>query len=557
MARAYHPLMKIPLEIPPGVIVDDTTFSVGQTAWADVNNVRFWRGQPQVIGGWQRLTTTALTGVCRSIFPWTDNAGTLNIAFGTNSNLEVWINGSLYDITPMLATPLLDSGGNPLTDSSGNLIYDANGFLPGNVDGTGGSGYGTGAYGSGLYGEPSPGTNFPLTWSFAPWGQNLMACPRGQPIYQWTNNPAVPAATLANGPPQVTYMLVTNTRQVMALGCNEELSGTFNPRCIRFSDIENPTVWTTAVTNNAGEFILQGSGQIVGAQLIGNYVFVWTDNELYLGTYDPTLNEVGLPNGWTFPAVGENCGLIGPNAAVVLSDQAAYWFGSNGQIHACVLGGAPQIITCPMQEDVFSHVAQGQQAKIAASSTTEYGEIRFDYPDSRDGIENSRYFVYSSGGNLAPVAGYGRLDTVWSKGVMVRTAYQDAGPSPYPLGVDFGGNIYYHELGQSADGATFDAYAETADFYASDNVEEVLEARGIWPDIQAQVGAINLTIYSRLYPQDLKVRSRGPMALTPEQSKKDFLITGRILRIRYESTAAPMFWRLGRPVYDAVPAGLR
>src|SRR5713226_5274350 len=98
-------------------------------------------------------------------------------------------------------------------------------------------------------------------------------------------------------------MLVTNTRQVMALGCNEEISGVFNPRCIRFSDIENPTVWTSSVTNNAGEFILQGSGQIVGAQLIGNYVFVWTDNELYLGTYDPTLNAVGLPNGWLFPAV--------------------------------------------------------------------------------------------------------------------------------------------------------------------------------------------------------------------------------------------------------------
>ena len=558
--------MKIPIEIPPGVIVDDTTFSVGQSAWADVNNVRFWRGQPQVIGGWQRLTTSSLTGVCRSILPWTDNTGNLNIAFGTNSNLEVWIGGSLFDVTPTLATQLLDSGGNPITDSSGNPIYDAAGFLPGNVDGTSGSGYGTGAYGAGLYGEPSPGTNFPLTWSLAPWGQTLMACPRGQPIYQWSNNAATPAQILANAPQNVTYMLVTNTRQVMAFGCNEEVSGLFNPRCIRFSDIENPTVWNDLPTNNAGEFILQGSGQIVGAQLVGNYIFVWTDNELYQGTYDPTLNAVGLPNGWTFPPVAENCGLIGPNAAVIMSNQIAYWFGSNGQFHLCPLGGVPQIIPCPLQEDVFGHLASGQQAKIVASSCAEFGEIRFDYPDNRDpmpaggtanGVENSRYVVYSTGGNLSAVAGYNTINTVWSKGFMVRTAYVDAGPSSYPIGVDYSGNIFDHELGQSADGATFDAFAETADFYAGDNIEQILEARGIWPDVQAQAGALSLTIYSRLYPQDPNIRSRGPLALAPGQAKKDFLITGRILRLRYESTSAPMFWRLGKPVYDAIPAGLR
>lgn len=524
--------MKVPIEVPPGIVVDDTTFSVGQTAWADCNNIRFWRGQPQVIGGWQRLVTTAATGVCRSIFPWTDNGAQLNIGFGTNTNLELWIGGSLYDITP------------------------SSGFTPGNVDGTGGSGYGTGTYGTGTYGQPGGGTFFPLTWSLAAYGQTLMACPRGQTIFQWNNVTGTPAVAVTNAPAAVTYMLVAKTRQVMAFGCNEETSGTFNPRCIRGSDIEDPTDWTSTVTNNAFEFILEGSGRIVAARLIGDYIFVWTDNELYLGSFDPTLNAAGLPNGWNFPSVGQSCGLIGPNAAVVLSDQAAYWFGSNGQVHACLLGGAPQIVVCPLQEDVFSHIAASQQEKIVASSCTEFGEIRFDYPDSRDGIENSRYFVYSSGGNLSGGESWQRLDTVWSKGIMVRTAYVDAGPSPYPLAVDYTGDIYYHELGLSADGATFDAYAETADFYAGD-VEQVLEITGIWPDVQAQTGTVNFTIYTRLYPQDANVRSRGPFALMPGQSKKDFLISGRIARLRYESTSAPMFWRLGKPVYDAIPAGMR
>lgn len=525
-------MTRVPVDIPPGVVVDDTTFSVGQSAWGDMNNVRFWRGQPQVIGGWQRLVTTPLTGVCRSIFPWTDNSGALNIAFGTNSNLELWLGGALYDITP------------------------ASGFTPGNVDGTGGSGYGTGTYGTGLYGEPSSGSFFPLTWSLAPYGENLMACPRGQTIFQWTNATGTPAAAVANAPANVTYMLVANTRQVMAFGCNDASTGVFNPRLIRFSDIEDPTDWTSTVTNNAGDFVLPGSGQIVSAALVGNYIFVWTDNGLYQGGFDPTLDAAGQANGWLFEQIGENCGLIGPNAAVVLASQVAYWFGSNGQFHACTLGGVPQIIPCPLQEDVFTNVSPSQNAKIMASSCAEFGEVRFDYPDARDGVENSRYIVYSTGGNLSVAAGYQTINTIWSKGQMVRTAYVDAGPSSYPIGTDFTGDIYYHETGQSADGSAFDAFIESADFYLG-NADNLFTVRTVWPDVHAQVGALSFSIKMRIYPQDPRLRIKGPFSLAPGQSKKDFMATGRIARLRYESMSAPTFWRLGKPVYDAVQGGLR
>ncbi len=555
-------MTRIPIELPPGVIVDDTTFSVGQSAWADMSNVRFWRGQPQVIGGWQRLVTTPVTGICRNAKPWTDNTGQLNVALGTNSNLQLWTGGSLYDITPTS-------------------------FVPGNIDGTGGSGWGTGTYSTGLYGEPSAGSFFPMTWSLDTYGQTLMACPRGQTIYQWDNVTGTPAQPVSGAPANVTHMIVTNTRQVMAFGCNDQITGIFNPRLIRFSDIEDPTDWIPTVTNNAGDFVVEGSGEFVSAQLIGNYVFAWTDNALYQGAFDPTINSLGLANGWDFTLVGENCGLIGPNAAIVLSSQVAYWFGSNGQFHLCQLGGVPQIVPCPLQEDIFANIAAGQQSKIVASSCAEFGEIRFDYPDARDmapasasltdnlgspltdeaglvltvpgevnGVENSRYIVYSTGGNVSVVASYSTINTIWSKGYMVRTAYCDAGPSPYPIGVDFSGNVYYHETGQSADGSAFDAYAETADFYLG-SADNLFTVKTIWPDVQAQVGAVNFTIKMRIYPQDANLRIKGPFSLAPGQSKKDFMVTGRIARLRYESTSAPMFWRLGKPVYDAVQGGLR
>src|SRR3546814_8235334 len=81
--------MRIPLDLPPGLNGDDTSFA-GGGRWADGSNVRFRLGRPQTIGGWESLTGQALAGVCRAIFPWTDNAAVLNIAFGTHGGLQLW-----------------------------------------------------------------------------------------------------------------------------------------------------------------------------------------------------------------------------------------------------------------------------------------------------------------------------------------------------------------------------------------------------------------------------------------------------------------------------------
>jgi len=97
-------MARIPLDIPPGLQGDDTTFS-RQGRWADASCVRFRLGRPETIGGWESLTTTLLTGVCRTVFPFTDNANNLTIGFGTHSNLQIWQGGALYDITPTLALP--------------------------------------------------------------------------------------------------------------------------------------------------------------------------------------------------------------------------------------------------------------------------------------------------------------------------------------------------------------------------------------------------------------------------------------------------------------------
>lgn len=509
--------MRIPLEPAPGLSGDDTSFAA-EGRWADGSNVRFRLGRPQVIGGWERLMGAPLTGVCRAVFPWTDNAAVLNIAFGTHSKLQVWQGGALFDLTP------------------------ASGFTAGAIDGAGGAGYGTGAYGVGGYGLPSTSDYFPLTWSLAAWGQNLLASPRGQTIFAWANDTAEKAVALANAPANVTYMLVAPLNggyQVFALGCNEEVAGTFNPLCIRHSSIRDNTEWSTIASGStAREYILTGGGRIVAGRMCGPYMLVWTGDALFLGTFVGALNQP-----WRFDRVGRNCGLIGPNAAVVVG-QTAFWVSPDRQFYRYPLGGQPEPVPCPIRQEFADRLAESQGDKVTASSNAEFSEIRFDYPDSRDGYENSRYLALALSG---PDAG------AWHRGIMARTAFVDAGPTAYPVGVSFEGAAYHHEKGRSADGAKFAWHIETADSYL--DPEACLLVREVWPDFKDQVGPVTVTLTSRLTPQGPVVAASTAMA--PGDGKADLLTTGRLFRVRFSGDSAPTACRIGKPVFDVTPTGRR
>ena len=505
--------MRFAPEIPPGLNSDDTAFSASP-AWADCNNARFRLGRPQATAGWESVIGDLLTGVCRSVFAWTDNGNVLNLGFGTHSALMLYQGGALYDITP------------------------TSGFTPGQIDGTGSTGYGTGAYGAGGYGEPSTTDYFPLTWSQAALGQTLLASPRNQTIFQWSNNTAVKAAALTNAPANVTYMIVARDF-VFALGCNQEVSGTFNPLCIRHSDVRGPTGWSTVATSSSTsrEYILPGGGRIVAGREIGRSILVWTNHSLYLGTYVGSVNKV-----WQFDKVGDKCGLIGPGAAVV-KDSTAYWISPDRQFHSYTVGGMVSSIPCPIRESFADNLAASQGDKIIASTIAEYGEVRWDYPDSRDGYENSRYITLCVEG---PDSG------AWSRGDVARTAMVDAGPSAYPCGTTYEGNIYWHEKGNSADGSALAGYIETSDIYLDTNRSSLV--RGCWPDVSEQTGPWYLTLTTRDKPQGTGT-TFGPYAMAPDEDKLDFKASGRLVRVKFSWNSSPAGGRLGVPSFDVKQRG--
>lgn len=500
--------MRAPFSPPAGLYSDDTTAARGGQ-WVDGSNVRFWNGQAQVIGGWERMTLSAITGVTRAVHAWTNKAALLNAAFGTHSALQVWLDGILYTITPT-------------------------GLAAGQIDGTGGAGYGTGGYSVGEWSDPSATAYFPRTWSLGNFGELLIACPRDGVIYEWANVPGVPAVPLANAPAKVTACLVTPKDQVMALGCNEEVSGIFNPVCIRYSSVRNRTEWNTGAATTAREVILPGGGYIVSGRIMGDYLLVWTGHGLHIGTF-----SANLAQPWAFKRVAGSVGLIGPNAAVVAGN-VAYWLGPDLQFYAYALGGSVTPMPCPIRDDMEANFAASQGDKVVASALSSFGEIRFDYPDARDGFENSRYVTYST------------LGDVWSRGTMARTAMVDAGPQPSPIGVSPDGSAFWHERGESDDGAPLSWFIESGDLEL--NADRTLMTRKFFPDTKAQKGPIAVTITTRQKQQG-RVTVYPSFAVAPGQGQADFRGSGRIFRIRYSGHSSPSAGRLGKASFDVVQTG--
>jgi hypothetical protein len=501
------------LKIGPGLFSDDTTHAAAGR-WADGSNVRFRLGLPQTIGGWEGLTADLLGGVCRWVFPWGNNDNQLQFAFGTHATLEIWVGGGLYDITPT-------------------------GLAAGEIDGTGQAGYGTGPYGEGGYATPSVDDYFPRTWSGGAYGQDLIASPRLGGLYRWdADDTGTPAAAIANAPASVTYALVSAQNFVFALGCNRTADSVYDAMCVRHHDVADITDWTVSTTNTAREYNLPGGGRIVGGRVIGDAILVWSNSALFLFRY---LGQFG--GVYRFDQVGAGCGLIGPGAAKVVG-QTAYWISPDRQFWAYTLGGEPQPLPCPIREDFADNLAFAQADKIVASSVSEFGEVWWDYPDARDGYENSRYIAVPVNG---PDAG------AWFRGQMARTARVDAGPSPYPLATTFDGGMYWHERGESADGAALSWFVESADQYMSE--QQAMMMRAFWPDAEYQIGAVALTLTTRYRPRgDETVRA---YTISPTAEKVDTRASGRLFRIKLSGSSSPAAFRLGRAVMDTVPLGMR
>ena len=92
------PLSKIQLKA--GVNKEGTRYST-EGGWNDSDKVRFRKGLPEKIGGWQRISANTFLGIARSIHSWRTLANKLYIGVGTHLKFYIESGGEYNDITPL------------------------------------------------------------------------------------------------------------------------------------------------------------------------------------------------------------------------------------------------------------------------------------------------------------------------------------------------------------------------------------------------------------------------------------------------------------------------
>ena len=444
-----------------------------------------------------------------------------------------------YPVASVLSstTYTVDAGENATSSAAGGgNVGTANYELPIGLDDTMFLvGYGTGQYGAGPYGQgQAPAYSTPArVWSVDNWGENMIASPIGGAIYQWvaSSGTTVRAVILANAPTINSHVLVAvPQQQVVALGT--DVSGTFDPLLIKFSDIGNNTVWTASSTNQAGSYRLPRGSAIVGGLAAPQQILVWTNEGLWLMQY------INQPLIYSFLQIGFGCGLIAPLACAAAAGQV-FWMGP-GNFYAYT--GTVRVLPCTIWDDVFGDMNQDQAIKFFAGVNSQFNEVWFFYCSS-ESTEIDRY------------AKFNWIENSWDGGTMVRTSWEDKTVLADPIGAAINGYLMSHESGVDDDGAAMLSTSRSGYVDLAEGEAFIFVNRMI-PDFNTFVGPLTITIYLTDYPND-SPRALGPF--TVQSGTEFFTFRGRARQAALEVTSNVIGgnYRFGAIRHDGRPDGRR
>jgi len=116
----------------PGINKEGTDYAA-EGGWFDANLVRFRKGLPEKIGGWQKYIETSYEGTGRKLHGWVDLDGTKLLGLGTRFKLYIQEGTSYNDITPIRETTSAGDVTFAATNGSSTLTVTDSGH--GAVDG--------------------------------------------------------------------------------------------------------------------------------------------------------------------------------------------------------------------------------------------------------------------------------------------------------------------------------------------------------------------------------------------------------------------------------------
>ena len=410
-----------------------------------------------------------------------------------------------------------------------------------------GYGWGASTWGASTWGTPRSTSSVILDarlWSINNWGEDLVITQKDGGTYEWDLSGGMStnrATAIANAPTTSTLSLIsTETRHVICMGTETAIANTASQdkMFIRWSDQENYNYWTPNVTNSAGSQRIAGGSEIRCARPAKGTILVWTDTAMQ------SMSFIGPPFIFGFRQLGNDCGAVGLNSAIVIDD-IAYWM-SDGQFFR--YAGSVQEIPCPILNHVFEDINKVQYAQVYAAQNSNFSEVIWYYC-SNSSDQNDRYVIYNY------------LENSWYFGTMDRSTYQDNGVELNPLATEYLSTsnattistingvtqgrslIYAQESGVDADGAALSAYIQSGDGDIADG-ETFSFINKVIPDFQNQTGDAILTLSVKDYPNDSATVGET-LTVSNTTGYLNTRIRGRQSNIKIENTAIGDNWRFG------------
>ena len=601
----------------PGINKEGTNYS-NEGGWFDADKIRFRKGRPERIGGWQKNSGNSFIGTARKIHVYKDADQIQYNLIGTHKKLYVQQGNVFYDITPIRLT----TGSGDVTFSASNgdatltvaetghgavqgdfVTFSGASSLGGNIiasvlnqeyeiativndnsytieakntdgstvtanssdTGNGGSsvvgayqinigldtyvsstGWGVGTWSASTWGSATAlsNTNQLRLWSLDNFGDDGLCLARNGALFYWDESSGVTTRAVAassragasDTPVAALQIMMSDVdRHVIAFGCNAIGSSTIDPLLVRFSDAENAVDWTPTATNSAGGVQLSTGSTIIGALQTRQEILIWTDAGIV------SMRFVGSPFIFSFNEVATGMSLISPNA--VATGGNTVFFMDNGAFYQ--YSGSAQRLPCTVLDHVFSDFNLDQAFKIFAAPIPQHNEIIWFYP-SADSEEVNRYVTYNY------------LEKSWSIGTtsdgFTRTAWNPAYILNNPIAagkldttdINY---LYNHEVGHSADGSSFTAFIESADFDLDPDGEKFMFISKLIPDLEYRGSddtgnTVNFVIKGRDYPLQ-SLSTLQTVAVTPNSTFTNTRARSRQSAIRVENTADNFSWRLG------------
>lgn len=458
------------------------------------------------------------------------------------------------------------------------------------------AGWGAGGWGGKTTGFANTGwgqaaaTGFTVNlrlWSQTNFGENLLFCASGGPMYFWAVNPtpttfdrgqvivaggSITQKNYATGagtttvsidstcPSLVNFVLVSDaSRFTIAFGCNDPTgvyaSAELDPMQIRWADQESYSVWTPAITNQAGNYRLSHGSSIVSALQTRQEILIWTDTSIY------SMQFVGAPYVWSFQIMGDNLSILGPNTPVTVNN-ITYWMGTD---KFYMYSGRVETLPCSLRQYIYDDINLEQGFQAFGGSNEGYNEIWWFYC-SAGSLTVDKYVIYN------------HLERTWAYGTLDRTAWLDSPLRSVPMSARYDGQLIYQETGND-DGTTTPAspiyaYVRSSDFDIGDGHNFGMVWRVI-PDVtfdgsDVNQPVVNFTVLPRANPGANYGSSDNPSVTSTQnytgqrtfnvQQFTQFAyvrIRGRQMAFQISSSELGVSWQLGTPRLDVRPDGRR